>query len=1517
MQNDTVAGFWLSPQQRHLWRLQSTEISQPFSAIGIVAVRGPLDLTVLRAALRMLTDRYEILRTTFRCLSGTNVPAQVISEIGGFVLDRIAPEERDGGAGGDPHAWILARALEIRFELGSGPLLHALLLPLSGDEHVLCLCLPALCADSAGLENLVRELGLCYGAALSGRGLGEVDAQYADISEALNEIARSEETKAGREHWRRSGLLGRLGALPWKAGAGGDLSFLPRAVDLVLPTSDLRAVEDLRRQGEGGVEAFFLACWAALIWRLGAAAPVIGVRQSGRGEGFESVVGLLAKFLPVSFDPSAAASFAEFRTEVAGRLHEAAEWQDYFDREALDGESAAAWPWAFETDAPEAAHRADDINFAVRRLHACIDRFEIKLAVHRGESLALSLHYDANRVAREEVEKLAGAFSALLSGALSRPDLPLDRLEILDAGACRRLLSEFNATALDYPRDACLHQLFERQVARAPEALAVIDGERRLTYAELNARANQVAAFLREVGVGPDARVGLCVERSVEMLTGLWGILKAGGAYVPLDPSYPRERLSFLLNDSRALVLLTVRALEDRLETPPIPVLHLDELEVLGDGLANPASGATAESLAYVIYTSGSTGMPKGVMVPHRGVVNYLSWCAQAYAVAAGEGAPVGSPLGFDLTVTSLLSPLLAGRTVSLLAEEEGAGAIVKALREARDYSLIKITPLHLDILSEALTAGEARGRTHAIILGGEALRAESLAFWRENAPATRLINEYGPTETVVGCAWFEVPASHSFAGAVPIGRPVVNAQIYVVDAALRPVLEGMPGELLIGGDGVTRGYLNRPDLTAECFVPDPWSGRPGARLYRSGDLGRHRSDGQLEFLGRIDGQVKIRGHRVEPGEVEAALLRHPAVRAAAVVPSAPEEGHRRLLAYFVPRQEPAPSTEDLHSFLAASLPGPMIPASFVPLPALPLTANGKVDRKALESTDHQRPSLSQSFVEPGTWAERTLAGIWRDVLQLERVGIHDNFFHLGGDSILSIQIVARANRAGLSLEPAQMFQHQTIAALAALSGASDAAEAEQGPVTGEVPLTPIQHRFFEQEQTALHHYNQAVLLALRQRVEPDVLERALGGLLEHHDALRLRFTPEARGWRQLGVEPGTHVPMVRFDLTRIPAAARPAAIEAAASTLQGSLDLGRGPLLRAGFFDLGPDEQARLVLIFHHLVVDGVSWRVLLEDLEALCRGEGGACGLLPPKTSSFKRWAERLAERAGSEEILEELEYWLSEPRRVATPLPIDFDRGPNSVESARVVHRVLDPEETRVLLHEIPRVYQTQINDILLSALVQACAAWTGRRSLLIDLEGHGRDALAHDAGVDVARTVGWFTAVFPVLLDIAGLAEADEILLAIKEQLRGFPRQGTGYGVLRYLSGDERALFLPELPQAELEFNYLGQLDQLFPPSSLFAPAPESSGSPRAASQLRSHLLEVGGNVNGGRLCLSWTYSANRHQRATIERLADSYFATLRLLLGRCRQAPDVGLELPGLGLDREEMDRLIGSVEFEG
>ena len=618
----------------------------------------------------------------------------------------------------------------------------------------------------------------------------------------------------------------------------------------------------------------------------------------------------------------------------------------------------------------------------------------------------------------------------------------------------------------------------------------------------------------------------------------------------------------------------------------------------------------------------------------------------------------------------------------------------------------------------------------------------------------------------------------------VPIGRPLPNAQAFLLDRRRQPVPVGIPGELHVGGSCVARGYLNQPELTAEKFIPNPFSTEPAARLYKTGDLARYLPDGNIEFLGRTDHQVKIRGFRIELGEVEVTLGRHPAVREALVTAREDVPGDKRLVAYILPHPGQVYTISDLCDFLKGKLPDYMVPAAFVVLDALPLTPHGKVDRLALPAPDQARPELRESFAAPRTPIEKILAEIWAEVLRLERVGVHDNFFELGGDSILSIQIIARANQAGLRLTPKQLFQHQTVAELAT-AGTTPAVQAEQGPVTGAVPLTPIQRWFFEQHLPDPHHYNQAVLLEVQQALDPALVERALQQLLLHHDALRLRFLCVASGWQQINVGPDNAVLFSRADLSALAEAEHGPAIEAAAAELQASLNLLEGPLLRGALFDLGPQKPGRLLLVIHHLAIDGVSWRILLEDLwtayQQLSRGEAIQ---LPPKTTSFKRWAQRLAEHTQSEALQPGIAYWLSESRTRSSRLPVDSPGGANTVASARTVRVSLSTAETRVLLQEIPTAYHTQINDVLLTALVQAFAWWTGGRSLLLDLEGHGRETIVE--AVDLSRTVGWFTTHFPVLLDLERPSCPGEALKSVKEQLCRIPNRGIGYGLLRSLT-----------------------------------------------------------------------------------------------------------------------------------
>jgi amino acid adenylation domain-containing protein len=592
--------------------------------------------------------------------------------------------------------------------------------------------------------------------------------------------------------------------------------------------------------------------------------------------------------------------------------------------------------------------------------------------------------------------------------------------------------------------------LFESQVERTPDAVAVAGVDGTLSYRVLNDSANQLAGALIELGVGPEVLVGVCMRRSPELLIALLGVLKAGGAYLPLDPEYPVARLSFMLEDAGAPVLLTHAPLLDSLPGHEAKVICVDRQQLAQAGPCdNPPQRTEPDSLAYLMYTSGSTGQPKGILVPQRGLVNYLTWCLAAYPVSTGSGAPVHSSIAFDLTVTSLFVPLLAGRTVYLLPHGNAIDLLREAFRARADFSFVKLTPAHLEVLGQVLEPHEAAGRTAAFIIGGENLTDRHVAFWQEFAPGTLLVNEYGPTETVVGCCVAFLPRGRSPAGSVPIGRPIAQTQLYVLDAAGRQVPPGAAGELYVGGAGVARGYHNRPDLTAERFVPDPFGSEPGARLYRTGDLVRARPDGALEFLERVDGQVKVRGFRVETAEVEENLEKHPAVQRAVVVAREDDPGEVRLVGYVVPRPGARPVAADLRAFLRERLPSFMVPSDLVSLDTLPLTPNGKVDRRALPAPDRLRAAHGGQPVAFDDAAAARMAGLWEEVLGTRPITADDNFFDLGGDSLQAVRLFQLIRTVfGRDLPVASLLQAPTVSELVRQLGAP-----ERPDVVSLVPL--------------------------------------------------------------------------------------------------------------------------------------------------------------------------------------------------------------------------------------------------------------------------------------------------------------------------------------------------------------------------------------------------------------------------------------------------------------------------------
>ncbi|MBV9110007.1 MAG: amino acid adenylation domain-containing protein, partial [Gemmatimonadetes bacterium] len=1042
---------------------------------------------------------------------------------------------------------------------------------------------------------------------------------------------------------------------------------------------------------------------------------------------------------------------------------------------------------------------------------------------------------------------------------------------------------------------------------------------------------------------GAEVRVGVCLERTPDLVAALLAVWKAGAAYVPLDPAHPPLRLRAMLADAGAPLVVTTANLADALASDGVRALRIDadadaiaaedgadphprplpqtagegwdEADVSARGTGHGAPGNRHSSadtdpshLAYVIFTSGSTGTPKGVEVEHGAISNLLDWMREAVTDEERAGVLASTNTTFDVSVAELFDTLCNGGRLVL------AGNALDLIGLA-DAGAVRMGVMVPTAAAELLRAGALPPSLATLNLAGEALPAKLAEALHATGTVRTVRNLYGPTEATVYSTWETVEPR---AEAVTIGRPAANTRAYVLDAKLNPAPVGVPGELYLAGAQVARGYGARPSLTAERFVPEPFGGHAGARMYRTGDRARWRADGRLEYLGRFDTQVKVRGHRVELGEVEHALLQHPAVHEAA---AAVRDG--RLLAWTVaaPGAEPTTSAA-LRAFLRERLPEPMVPSAFVAVDAFPTTSSGKVDRAALpdSSPDEAEVGASPSSdavgdAAPASAVEEALARIWAQALRRERVGRDENFFELGGDSILSIQVILRAAKEGIRILPRHVFAHPTVAGLAAVAGTAPLVNADQGPVTGPAPLTPVQAWFLEQELPDAHHWNHAFVFTAAERLDPAVLASAVDAVLAHHDALRARFRRTDAGWTQEFAAPGGPIPLLTIDLSALPDDGLGAAIAEHGGHLQAGLELEQGPLFRAALFECGAHRPQRVLLAAHHLVVDVVSWRPIVEDLEAAYRAIVGGTDLhLPSKTTSYAHWAARLAEFARMPELRAELGWWRDAIPVLVPALPVNGE-GPDVEGTADAVAIELDEEETRALLEDVPPVYGTQVNDALLAGLAQAFAAWAGRDELLVELEGHGREDLFED--VDASRTAGWFTAIYPVLLRAP--ADPGEALRSAKETLRAVPRRGIGYGMLRWIGEPADRAVLAARARPEVSFNYLGQVDAgdaESPAPPLLAASGEHPGATRSPRAPRRHRISVEGMTAGGRLRMAFHHSSAVYRPETVQRLADAYADALRAIIAHCRSG-DVGgftpSDFPEAGLDQAALDALMSRL----
>lgn len=1520
-----IKGFQVSSQQEHLWAIQQADNSQVYRSQCVIRVDSGLDSALLKAALDHLIGSYEILRTRFQRLPGRTILLQVIDEepslwFEASSIDQRRPDEHDACLD------LLMREMRrTPFDFERGPLVRVHHVKLSAERDALILDVSALCADAASLRLITEALKQSYEYCLGKRGSLEVEMHYADFAQWQCEARESEDAEAGRRYWRKKGIGKLLKVdLPSKKRAGASSQFEPGSIKFDIESAVAASITEVSRQYQTTSNAMLLSVWAALIWRLtGQSELVIGVGCDGRKYAeLETVVGRFWGYLPLFIDLAAVERFSELMKRAQQAEEQNYLWQDAFNwgdvartNEPDDSEPYCAVSYEFQRE--PLGQAAAQANWSISLPYDCGDRFELKLAVVESEdALRAELFYDSHYYEVEQVKKLCEQFKRLVQNAAASPEALTGNLEILSRSERHQLLVDLNNTVATYDINHTIHQLIEVQARRRPEAIAAVYEGQHLSYSELNARANQLAGLLIALGVAPDLPVGLCMERSLDLLIGLLAILKAGGAYVPLDPAYPDERLAYMLRDSRSQVLLTQKR-----RSISIPIEDLQVVDVESDShlisqhsRLNPCVKVCPLNLVYVIYTSGSTGKPKGVAVEHRQLVNYSIAISRRIGASAGESYASLSTIAADLGNTAIFPSLITGGCLHLIAQDKvlDAAALAEYFGDHR-ISYMKVVPSHLAALHRSAAKYPVMPRKR-LILGGEASSYDWVERLCEGAPECEVMNHYGPTEATVGVLTYEVNGhekSGARSGNIPLGRPIENARAYILDERLEVTPIEVNGQIYLSGEGVARGYLMRPDLTAERFIPDPHSQEPGTRMYKTGDRARYSTARNIEFIGRIDHQVKIKGYRIELAEIEAALEEHNGVSRSVVMLREDEPDAKQLTAYVEWRAQSNRSSEELRRHLREKLPEYMIPTAWVAVDRLPLTANGKIDRSVLPAPGRFARREADHFIAPRTDVERCLVQIWSGVLGVEQIGIQDNFFRLGGDSILSIQIISKARQASLHFTAKDLFQHQTIAELSAAVGERQAVRAEQGLVVGEVPLTPIQHRFFEQNLPDASHYNQYVLLQVRQPLSVALLRDAVRRLLWYHDALRMRFIREGSIWRQIHAESSEDDSLWHIDLSALPGEAQTVALRDTVASLQASLDLTRGPLIRAALFELGPQHPQQLLITIHHLVVDSVSWRILIEDLQTVYKQmRAGEVVQLPAKTTSYKQWSEFLSEYVRAGALAKATEYWLNEMPTRINILPADFNRGPNLEACARVVESSLDVENTEALLRGVPELYQTRIEDLLLTALAKTLIEWAGGGVVLFDVEGHGREELF--AEVNLSRTVGWFTSIYPLAVELEAEIDAGAALKHVKERLRAIPGRGESYGLLRYLSGDAKVAEKLRAPAAQVCFNYLGQFDHGLS-EELFTLGDGSSGYSISQRAEHKYLLSITGRIIGKQLKMTWRYSDNKHSRRTVEELSAAYMTELKRIIAHCLTDETGGYtpsDFPEAELSQEEIDRLM-------
>ena len=1520
----------LSYAQQRIWFLEQLEPGNPaYNIPGIVRINGNISLEILENSINAIIKKHEALRTVFTSVDGK--ANQVISQNLKIKIDYQSIKDFDSDELTDEVIDLITKESKKSFDLQIGPLLRAKLIQLKKEDFVLIVTMHHIVSDVWSSEIFVRELLNNYKLIEANNDISEntLPIQYVDYAAWQREWLQGQLYDRQLDFWKQKlEDIPSILELPTNFPRQTIQEPVGRRINFKIDTTLTKGLLNSSKQENTTIFISLLSAFNLLLKHYTRSDDIfVGVPIANRNRAeIESLIGFFVNTLVIRNNISGVQTFSDLINLVKKNFLEAQENQDIpFEKlvDELEVERSLSYSPLFQVmfvfnNSP--LEKIDSELFSIEPVSVDLgtSKFDITLVLTKSnDEIFGEIEYNSTLFTSETIQRLISHYQNILNTVKSNSSALLTEIEIMSDDEKKQITNEFaKGNDVQHP-DKNLFQLISESTQKYKDKTVIKFENGSLSFSEFDIKTNKIANFLKEKGIGPDDIIGVCTHRSPNMMFAIYGIIKSGGAYLPIDPDTPKDRIDYIIRDSKTKRVITDSKSKYNLDSSLTDVIDLDELT----NIINDCNGqvsvpqALPQNTMYCIYTSGSTGKPKGTLVQYDSVLNNLSWMIDEYKFDSGETILLKTPYTFDVSVWELFVPILCGATL-VIAKPYGHkdSTYIKEIIKKEKITTIHFVSSMLQVFLEENDLDIYCGSLKRVLESGEAISSELQKNYY-NKFSIPLFNMYGPTEATVHTSIWQCTKDNDYRS-VPMGRPIYNTQFYILDNSLNPVPQGIPGELYIAGSSLARGYLNKPELTADKFIPNPFSSIEGKRLYKTGDLVKYLDNGIVDYLDRIDNQIKIRGFRIELGEIESVINEHDDINHALVIAIDAGNGIKKLVGYIV-CNEKKPTISELHEFIKRKLPEYMVPSLFMFIEEFPLTSSGKINRKALPEPQVNRENIETQFVSPESKNEIILAGIWQELLNIDKVGIKDNFFELGGDSILGIQVVAKANQNGIKISPKDLFQFPTIHGLASVAGSTVKVNAEQELLFGEVNLIPPQKWFFDQKFEQHNHWNQSILLDVNKNLDTSYLERSINKIIEHHDALRMRYKFENGNWKQFYGSLDKINSFEIHNLSAINESEKNSELEKRCQEIQEGFNIESGSLFKCVYFKISEDSN-RLLLVAHHLIVDGISWRILTEDIMSLMTQlESGNKMSLPPKTTSYRYWASQLSKLFQNEEFIEKNSYW--EKIKKIQPTNGSNKKVPmnNYEKDSKLVTITLSEQNTDSLLKEIPKKYNTEINDVLLTALILAYSKWNGVRKMFIALEGHGREDLFED--VDISRTIGWFTSIFPVLLDLKESVSHIDALLLIKEQIREITYNGIGYGLLKYFNTPNKNFSdLPHLP--EISFNYLGQFNQINAKKSVFNVAKENKSNERGLENFRPFQVDISGSIVDNILKMNWIFNSNKFEIAEIEKFADFFIEDLNKIIDSIKENSGgyTPSDFKDVDLNDEDLDSIFTELneEFE-